>query len=86
MELDVFPDSLIELLLTKIIITEEVPCFPDQKDLPVSNQRAICVNESNHLIYGLEAIEATKKLGKKSVLAWRVSLENLQYGKYEVII
>jgi hypothetical protein len=84
LELDVFPGSLLELLLTRIIISPEIPCFPDQKALPVPNQRAICVDENNHLIYGLEAIEAAKKQGKKSVLAWRISLLNLQNGKYEI--
>jgi hypothetical protein len=84
LELDVFPDSLVELLLTRMTIDGEIPCFPDQKDLPVPNQRAICVDENHHLIYGLEAIEAAKKQGKKSVLAWRVSLVNLQNGKYEI--
>ncbi|RDH39927.1 MAG: hypothetical protein CFE62_006520 [Candidatus Aquirickettsiella gammari] len=84
LELDVFPDALIDLLLTKIIISGEVPHFPDQKGLPVPNQRAICVDENNHLIYGLEAIEATRKQRKKSVLAWRISLLNLQNEKYEI--
>lgn len=83
LELDVFPDSLVELLLTRIIISGEIPCFPDQKDLSVPNQRAICVDENHHLIYGLEAIEAAKKQGKKSILTWRISLVNLQNGKYE---
>ncbi len=41
------------------------------------------MDENYHLIYGLEAIEAAKKQGKKSVLAWRISLANLPHGKYE---
>jgi DNA-binding phage protein len=84
LELDTFPGSLIELPFTKIITPQEVSCFPDQEDLPISNQRAICVSEINYLIYGLEAIESAKKQGKKSVLAWRVSLEDFQNGRYEI--
>jgi len=84
-ELDVFPGSLVELPIKKIIIIpENVTKFPDQKNLPLSNHRAICIDENSHLIYGLETIEAVKKRRKKSVLAWRLSLEDLQNRKYEV--
>ena len=37
-----------------------------------------------HLIYGLEHIETAKKLRKKSVFAWQISLEDLRDKKYEV--
>jgi hypothetical protein len=84
-EIDVFPASLVELPLKKIIIPKKVPCFPHRKDLSLSNHRAICVDDNNlHLIYGLEHIEAVKERGKKSILAWRLSLEVLLNRKYEI--
>lgn len=84
-DLDVFPGSLVTLPLKKIIITpENVTNFPDQKNLPLSNHRAICVDQNNHLTYGLEHIEAAQLRRKKSVTTWRVSLEDLRDKKYEV--
>lgn len=73
-----------EIRLEDIIIPPKVPHFPDQKNITPPNQKPICVDENNQLIYGLEAIEACKKQGKKSVLAWRLSLSDLWSGKYEV--
>lgn len=84
LELDIFPSLLIELPLKRILISEETPSFLDKKGISVPNQRAVCVDENNQLIYGLEAIEACKKQGKKSALAWRISLLALLDGKYQV--
>lgn len=82
LELDVFPGSLVELLLKKIIIIPgNVTNFPDQKNLPLSYHRAICVDQSNHLIYGLEHIEAAQLQRRKTVSAWRVSLEDIRDKK-----
>lgn len=58
--------------------------FPDQKNLPLTNHRAICVDQNNHLIYGLEHIEAAQLRRKTSVTAWCISLEDLRDKKYEV--
>lgn len=83
-DLDVFPGSLITLPIKKIIIIpENVTNFPDKKNLPLSNHRAICVDQKNHLIYGLEHIEAAQLRRIKSVTAWRISLEDLRDKKYE---
>ena len=84
LELDIFPSLLIELPLKRIFISEETPSFLDKKGISVPNQRAVCVDKNNQLIYGLEAIEACKKQGKKSVLAWRISLLALLDGEYQV--
>lgn len=73
-----------EISLEAIFIPKKIPCFSDQKDISPLNQKPICVDENNGLIYGLEAIEACKKQGKKSVLSWKLSLSDLLNGKYEV--
>ncbi|MES2998978.1 MAG: YdaS family helix-turn-helix protein [Pseudomonadota bacterium] len=78
------PCFLIELPLKRILITEEIPCFLDQNSISIPNQRAICVDQDNQLIYGLEAIEASKQRGKGTVLAWRLSLIDLVNRKYDV--
>lgn len=84
-ELDVFPGSLIALPIKKIIIIpKNITNFSDQKKLSLSNHHAICVDQNNHLIYGLEHIEAAQLRRKKTVSAWRVSLEDLRDKKYEV--
>lgn len=84
LELDTFPSTLMHLPLKCIIIPEEIPYFTDQKNLSIHEHRAICVDENNQLIYGLESIETSKKHDKKTVLAWRLSLLDLQNGKYEI--
>jgi DNA-binding transcriptional regulator YdaS (Cro superfamily) len=73
-----------EIRLEDITIPPKVPHFPDQKHITPPNQKPICVDENNQLIYGIEAIEACKQQGKKSVLAWRISLLDLWKSKYEV--
>lgn len=83
-EIDIFPASLVELPLKKIIFPEKIPCFPHKKNLPLSKHRAICVDENLHLIYGLEHIEAVKERGKKSVTTWHLSLKTLLNKKYEI--
>lgn len=83
-ELDAFPADFIEILLKEIIFPKNITSFLHQKDLPLSHHRAICVDENLHLIYGLEHIETAKKRRKKSVFAWKISLENLRNKKYEV--
>ncbi|TLY48163.1 MAG: helix-turn-helix domain-containing protein [Gammaproteobacteria bacterium] len=83
-ELDNIPCSLVKTPLNKIIFPEDIFSFLHQKNLPLSNCRAICVDENLHLIYGLEHIEVAKKCRKKSVFAWHISLEDLRNKKYEV--
>ncbi|MEN9450230.1 MAG: hypothetical protein RJA83_844 [Pseudomonadota bacterium] len=84
-ELEVFSGALITLPIKKIIIIpENVTNFPDKKNLPLSNHRAICVDQNTRLIYGLEHIEAAQLRRIKSVTAWRISLEDLRDKKYEV--
>ncbi len=83
LEIEKFPDSLVEVPISHIIIPEKVPYFLDKKGLSASQQSA-CIDQDNRLIYGLEAIEACKKQGKKSVLTWRLSLSNLWNEEYEV--
>ncbi len=73
-----------EILIKNIIILNEIPSFPDQENLSPPNQKPICIDENNHLIYGLEAINACKKQGKKSVFGWRLSLSDLLNGNYEI--
>lgn len=84
LDLNVFPGSLVEFSLKKIIFPENIPSFPDLKNLLLSNYRAICVDANSNLIYGLEAIDAAKKRKKRAVLTWRLSLEDLRNRKYEV--
>ena len=86
LELETFPDSLVQVPIKDIVISEKIPCFPNQKGLLIPNQRAICINENNQLIYGLEAIENCKRQEKKTVLAWRISLFDLLSRKYEPAI
>ena len=83
-ELDDFPCSFNKTPLSKIIIPVNILSFPHLKNLSLSNHRAICIDENFHLIYGLEHIEAAKKLWKKTVIAWHISLEDLRNKKYEV--
>ncbi|WP_218813327.1 Cro/CI family transcriptional regulator [Rickettsiella endosymbiont of Dermanyssus gallinae] len=83
LELDTFPSTLMHLPLKYIVIPEEIPYFTDQKNLSLHEHRAICVDENNQLIYGLESIETSKKHEKKTVLSWRISLSALLEKKYE---
>jgi DNA-binding transcriptional regulator YdaS (Cro superfamily) len=83
-ELDDFPCYFNKTPLSKIIIPVNILSFPHLKNLSLSNHRAICIDENFHLIYGLEHIEAAKKLWKKTVIAWHISLEDLRNKKYEV--
>lgn len=83
-ELDDFPCSCVKTPLSKIIIPVNILSFPHLKNLSLSSHRAICIDENFHLIYGLEHIEAAKKLWKKTVIAWHISLEDLRDKKYEV--
>ncbi len=73
LELNNFPEDLIKLPLEEICIAEQVPSFSDQKGLLAPQQRAICVDENHNLIYGLEAIENSRKQDKKTILTWRIS-------------
>ncbi|WP_342220411.1 hypothetical protein [Rickettsiella endosymbiont of Miltochrista miniata] len=84
LELETFPGSLTEIPLTKIIMPVIVPRFSDHKYLSKEKQRAICVDENYQLIYGLKAIEITKKQGKKSIVAWRISHADLIQRKFEI--
>ncbi|WP_218814706.1 Cro/CI family transcriptional regulator [Rickettsiella endosymbiont of Dermanyssus gallinae] len=86
LELDTFPSTLMHLPLKYIVIPEEIPYFTDQKNLSLHEHRAICVDENNQLIYGLESIETSKKHEKKTVLAWRISLSALLEKKYELTV
>lgn len=83
-ELDAFPIPFIELPLKEIIFPENIISFPHQKNLSLSNHRAICVDKNFHLIYGIEHIETAEKNRKKLVFSWQISLEDLRDKKYEV--
>jgi hypothetical protein len=83
-ELDAFPIPFIEIPLKEIIFPENIISFPHQKNLSLSNHRAICVDKNFHLIYGIEHIKAAENRRKKLVFSWQISLEDLRDKKYEV--